>query len=248
MCKIFLKKSTGQESVFLNNLKQLTQEGLKKLSAEDTKKYSELTSKESLSEDEKKSLKNLRLRSKGFFRNRSEFNSKLDTLSPKLFYSSDTIALSYYLKDNNIYPYLTHKYEKYLKLGGSKSEINSELIGERLTHLPDSKLNAEIRAVHNDIDWSYGKCVILRGQPSAIIGDRRSNEVVLLRPWENGGDYFKLELAEPNTLLIGPKSDLEPHIEELKRKRIKFAYLESLTFEQAEKLDCPQRFRSAVSP
>lgn len=158
---------------------------------------------------------------------------------------SQDYAVSYRIHNaKRIYTDLAHKYEKW------KGKIDPRHITDVfLAALETTKLNASVRAANNAIRWDYGNCVVLRGKREGIIshfvsGDRRGGEAVLLHPWENKGDYFTLPLAEEHTMIIGPRKDLEPHAEELGAKNVRFAYLESLTKEQADMLRVPDKLRT----
>jgi hypothetical protein len=227
----------------IDNLNETKKLGLRSLSKEQQDRYHELNNKYALKISEKASLKYLERRKLGLLSNYQGTQisqpplKKIEELEKRYNCDRQKIFISYYLKHNNIYPFLTRKFKK-LKTKDCNEKIIKSISQAKSVHHIIPKLNAEIRVRHNIIDWQYGKCVVLRGNPEKIISSQLDTilgtEYLLLRPWENEGEYFTLELAEQDTLLIGPEKDLAPYSEKLKQMGVKFAYLESLSPQQAQ--------------
>jgi hypothetical protein len=225
----------------LKHFNKLVDVGLSKMDPARQSRYGELSAK-ALNIYERRRLKTLQRMREGFYVHFHNVGKEVRYarsigvyLAARGHSEPEKIALSYYLKENNIYPRLTQKFKKWMARGTSKKAITETLLLAQEAHHLGHKLNTEIRTAPNSIRWEYGKCVVLRGNPNNIISEHVKGECILLRPWENEGEYFNLELAEKDTLLIGPKKDLEPYAEQLKQKNVKFAYLESFSKEQAEK-------------
>ncbi len=103
----------------------------------------------------------------------------------------------------------------------------------REAEIYSSKLNSNIRGCYNGIAWSYGDVVILVGNSANVISyvnTVRSDydaecmkleeikldegqEVSLLLPFENGGEFFSLPLTRPDVIVIGPKHVLSQYAE-----------------------------------
>jgi hypothetical protein len=110
----------------------------------------------------------------------------------------------------------------------------------------DLDLCNTVRAVENGIAWNYGKVVVLRGNPSDIIGSHllstTANEVGLLPPWQNGGQYCHLDLSHKDIIILGPKKILEPF-----SKQYKVGYIEDLTEEQKKFFKVPEKILTSLS-
>lgn len=118
-----------------------------------------------------------------------------------------------------------------LCLSGDYSECWLHLFNCRKTEITLSKLSDTIRASYNDIAWNYGDVVILIGEPDRCISYlqkvrtaldkvirpndtreiRPGQEVSLLHPFENQGNFYSHALSEKNTLVIGPREILAPY-------------------------------------
>jgi hypothetical protein len=109
----------------------------------------------------------------------------------------------------------------------------NELNDIRFIITKELQLCCTIRAVRTGIAWNYGEVVVLRGKPDKLIANRVdaavANEVGLFPPWLNGGKSFNLELADKDTIILGPRAILKYY-----KRRYRVAYLEDLTPAQKE--------------
>ncbi len=245
----------GNNKALLKRLTELTEEGLKLLPEIKQTRYQFFVEKrKNFSPENERDLKLLERKKQGLF---FIFTREVDSI--EFHYSEGTqerrdeiksllkeyigvqditnLMLSYFLQEEDqLYRYLTHKYEQWTSKEVSSTEIDQALCVARDHTFGcwSEKLNCEIRTSKNGICWKYGNCVLLRGgKTQEIIDHRYGSEAILLPPWKNKGEYFSLPLNEEHTILLGPQKDLEPHLEQLKKLQVKFAYLESLTEEQA---------------
>lgn len=91
-----------------------------------------------------------------------------------------------------------------------------------------------LHAMYNIICWSsppHSNIRILKGNPESIISHstkamsdfdrdrkledmplKKDDTVILLMPWENGGELFSLDLTQDDTIVIGQRKELEPHV------------------------------------
>ena len=102
------------------------------------------------------------------------------------------------------------------------------------------KLNDNIRVLYNEIHWGYGSVVVLRGNGLDIIDHKKPpvvGEAQLLFPWQNGGEPFCLNLDNEDTIILGPKKELEEHCKNTNLKNIVF--IEDLTPSQRRLLRVP---------
>lgn len=136
------------------------------------------------------------------------------------------IAIDEANKENGlgIDDYLTRKHEKWK----SKNYPSPE---QFLEDLRSSVIDSEgqffpgIRTSANSINWRFGSTVVMKGGDLSEMTGKR-------RPWQNNNKFFTLPLAQKDTLLIGPKKELEQYDDILMKKGIRFAYLENLTEKQ----------------
>lgn len=111
-------------------------------------------------------------------------------------------------------------------------------------------LNSEIRTLYNCCHWGYAKhLAVFRGiDPAKDIrsfGTRDpSREVYLLGPFENGGEFFDLELNRPDTLVLAPQGVVEEYRKKNAGQSLPnlFAF-EELSSEAAAFLRVPPRLR-----
>ena len=109
-CKSWLQDDVKVEK-YSKSLHDLKQKGLANLSEEDQKRYQELSGKDTLSLSEKKRLKILQKKKLGMFCNykgqgSSYLSQNVKELQKSHGCNQETLFLSYYLKYNNIYPWL----------------------------------------------------------------------------------------------------------------------------------------------
>lgn len=125
-----------------------------------------------------------------------------------------------------------------------------------------TKLNCNIRASYNSINWDYGDIVVLRGNPYSILSIlskadsdkdmdlpiedvkiKKGEEVQLLNPFENGGEFFSLNLSDEDTIIIGPHKILSCYQEQTKTKRLRLYFIEDMNTEQLDFFGVPYKLR-----
>lgn len=235
-----------------NNQKCLKLEGMgiEKLTEEEKREFEKLSEKRNFF-DQRSRFKYLLRKKQGidieFENNGKEVTAKgcflrYGELRKQGYSDPSDAALKYFYKKDILNKYLAHKYEKWTKKGISPMAAYLALQNahDKVLCLQSSKLNFDIRAMKSKIAWSYGNTIILRGKTEGITSHNASNEVFLLAPWQNRGEYFSLPLAQEDTIVIGPRNELEPIVKVLKTIGAKFAYLESLTKEQKEFFEVPE--------
>lgn len=104
-----------------------------------------------------------------------------------------------------------------------------------------NKLNPEVRTGKKCIYWSYGQVVVMRGNGASVTGSVFGSEAALLAPYQNKGQFFSLDLAREDTVILGPKNILASEIQ--KYPNYKFVFIEELTPRQRIFLKVPLRFR-----
>lgn len=109
----------------------------------------------------------------------------------------------------------------------------------RQSVLGASSLQCEIRAGRNCIFWSYGSVIVMRGNATPLISRDAYGEAILLPPYKNGGEFLCLELARPDTIILGPSNILEPFMK--KYPDYHFVTIESLSPRQKNMLKVPFR-------
>ncbi len=96
-------------------------------------------------------------------------------------------------------------------------EIGALLGRIRTARLLDAgKINQEIRVFRNHHAGCYGNVRIVIGGAKDIIGSEQvpeTGEYLLLGIGQNKGKFFKIDLASPNVLILGPESSLAPYAE-----------------------------------
>lgn len=176
------------------------------------------------------------------------FREKIEKLAEKYNTSPTAVTIAYDMRkapDQQIDARLATLYslfkEDMKRAKYIKKQVLQAFIRARQTAIFVSKLNGEIRTTKNVIAWAYGKVVVLSGAPKDKIGYKAATgERCLLAPWQNGGKFFSLKLADQNNLLIGPQSALKPYEKELQEQGIPFQYLENLTPEEAQYFQVPK--------
>lgn len=239
------------------SLMKLEEVGLNNLSEEERSQFHKLSLNRTVFE-ERPRLKHLIRKSKGIdliFNKINRDNIKVrgcpssryhQLLSvPFRCFSPEDLALRYFSDNDTLKKYLTHKFQLWTKKGIPLDVVNKALVlaNDKVLGLESSKLGNTIRTASNRINWNYGDNVILRGNAKDLACFKIGNETALLAPWQNEGKYFTLPLSQEDTLLIGPKSNLQPHAEELNKLGAKYVYLESLTEEQANFFNVPEELR-----
>lgn len=176
------------------------------------------------------------------------------------------IALDHLAK-NPIDTFLAKVWESYqpLILTANYKSLARELNIARQAVIFPSKLNSEIRAEYNSIRWAYGDVVILRGKPEKILSIqnkiqhlsdaecssikmkdaefKQGQEVFLLKPYENGGKFFSLDLRQEDTMVIGPESILTRYRKTAEARDIKLFYIEEMSEEQLNFFCVPDKLR-----
>ena len=114
---------------------------------------------------------------------------------------------------------------------------------------PDSKLNPEIRTLQGDICWGYGDAVVLTQNASKKIGDSSDGEALLLRPFENNGTFFRINLGDSDTIMIGPKKWQQQFRSEIKQHGVRYFAIEDMARRHFEYFGVPReiRMRSLVN-
>ncbi|MFI5343035.1 MAG: hypothetical protein ACHQUC_02315 [Chlamydiales bacterium] len=131
-------------------------------------------------------------------------------------------------------------------LGLSKAELIQYCNQLRDATFPITKLNAEIRTYKGKIAWRYGDLVVLRGNTQDIIGlDDCKGETFLLRPWQNNGDFFALQLDDPAVLILAPKRIIEEHQRTGGAKYSNLHAIEDLSPEMLETFSVPKELHFA---
>lgn len=126
-------------------------------------------------------------------------------------------------KDSRCKAQLARIFTIYERLVGEKEvDVTMPEIGELLGRirrarlLDPGKINQEIRVFRNHHAGCYGNVRILIGGAKDIIGSERipqTGEYHLLGIGQNKGKFFKVDLASPNVLLLGPERSLAPYAE-----------------------------------
>ncbi len=234
----------------LNSLREIEDKGIELLSTEERIQFHQLSNKRPVFEKRSR-LKYLKRKKNGlnvtFIRTVNKIDIKVSLKRYRAlvdigYRDPSDAALKYFSKTDNLYKYLTHKYQIWTKKGVLPLEIDKALYvaHDNLLCLQSSKMSYTIRSGKNGIYWKYGDNVLLRGKTEKIISNLYDDEAILLPPWQNQGSYFGLSLDQEDTILIGPKKDLEPLTQSLKELGAKYAYLETLTPEQISFFKVPK--------
>lgn len=97
---------------------------------------------------------------------------------------------------------------------------NLEKLAKKLNEARESEIyggytDCYLGACYNRIGDFNEKCktIVLRGKPDNIISQLASeNFMTLLRPFENKGELFNLDLTQEDTIVIGARSELAPYV------------------------------------
>ena len=108
---------------------------------------------------------------------------------------------------------------------------------------PDSKLNPEIRTLQGDICWGYGDAVVLTQNASKKIGDSSDGEALLLRPFENNGTFFRINLGDSDTIMIGPKKWQQQFRSEITQHKVRYFAIEDMARRHFEYFGVPREIR-----
>lgn len=145
-------------------------------------------------------------------------------------------------RQNPLYKHLTHKFEIWTAKG-----MDAKLILGLLQEVCKSlfrngeKLLNTISTVRNRIAWAYGNIALCRGNPDEIIGYNSSTKIGMgpneiehrtLAPFQNKGEFFRLPLAQKETIVIGDKNEMEPVKDLLDKMGCIYAYTQNLSVEQ----------------
>lgn len=141
--------------------------------------------------------------------------------------------------------YLVEKYGIEKVFCFSKEHLEKSCAMIRESVFPAMKMNAEIRTYKGVIAWGYGDFVVLQGNPDKVIGLASCRgETFLLRPWQNNGDFFALELDDPDVLILCPQRCIDEHYAESGARFYRnLCAIECLTPEQQQLLLVPARLR-----
>lgn len=156
-------------------------------------------------------------------------------------------------------PYMLGKYTKWMEKYAKDDErialsirviMYDMRIFSDMHHQSTDCIYDVVYTMKNDISWSYGSSVIVRGNKEGAFGyircDMLSEETlgehILQAPWQNKGAFFGLPLANEYTILIGPKKDLEPYVDTLKHQGVLFAFLEWMSPKQLAFFKTPKQF------
>lgn len=115
------------------------------------------------------------------------------------------------------------------KPNSDRRQIATELYDFRISEIQSSSFY--LQAFYKNIYWSYSHIHILKGNPESVISHftqgidrsdlsrklkdvplKKNDQVFLLMPWENQGNLFSLDLTSDDTIVIGPRKELEPHV------------------------------------
>lgn len=119
-----------------------------------------------------------------------------------------------------------------------------------------------IRACYCAVAWGYGDVVVLRGNSTGLLSVmnlprrqrwqdfscRKGQEVFLLAPFENGGEFFFLNLAHQDTLVIGPEHILSQYQADAFAKGIRLVCIEHMNEKQLDFFAVPADLRYKKSP
>jgi hypothetical protein len=72
-----------------------------------------------------------------------------------------------------------------------------------------NKLNPDIRGAENCIAWGYGDCVVLKGNAHTM--SRGKVELVSKGPWENQGEFYSINLNDPDVLVLVTRKVFETY-------------------------------------
>lgn len=172
-------------------------------------------------------------------------NRIVEELAQKYNTSETEIQIAYDLQSGNyLDKHLTHKNEKWTKKKVPQKIIDQAIYSARI---PGKCLKVEVSTGKNGISWAYGNTVVLRGKTENISTYSRSvkagRELLLLTPWQNKGEFFRLPLAQEDTLILGPRQVLEPHVARLRELNAQYVFIESLSIEQNDFFSTPKNLR-----
>lgn len=150
-------------------------------------------------------------------------------------------------KEKRCHRQLAKIYEIYLGLKNdnqiniSKREMRHLMFHMRRVRLLDPyKITSKIWAYKNDITNCYGFVYVLKKNIEHIVGgeieeSHKTTEYFLLEPYQNKGEFFHVDLSDPNTLIIGSKKFLGGLIDD-ERLKNNLVFAENIPDEQWEKL------------
>lgn len=149
------------------------------------------------------------------------------------------------LPEDRIDHLITVLFESLVKQGQKKEDAALRCHSIRELIVPASKLNFSVYCGRNCIYWGYGEVAVLRGNGSSvssILWQTEENlksytQVCLKATYENNGQFFCMDLAQEDTLILGPRATLRPFRARFPQYR--FLYIEELTSRQRRQLDVP---------
>jgi hypothetical protein len=105
-------------------------------------------------------------------------------------------------------------WQTYKTLTYNQASVWSNLLNSRSNAIRYSvNPSCNLDASKNEITWTTDTIQILRGNPeSTYCAMQNTSWTPLLHPWENNGEMFSLDLSEVNTIIIGPRAQLEPYV------------------------------------
>lgn len=161
-------------------------------------------------------------------------------------------------------------WEKYKSLNvvGDYRKIYRALINARSREIDFSHISYDIRAEYNSICWSYGNVVVLCGDSKSVLSygnyclsDRKFNktniddikfkrgeEVYMLSPIENGGEFFCLDLNRKDVIIIGPQAILAKHKNLNACQDMTIVCFEEMKQDQLDFFEVPPCLRKQVQP
>ncbi len=120
---------------------------------------------------------------------------------------------------------LAQVWEANKELRDNLKDLHTELLNFRYCEIDRSALCSSVRAVYNGINWQYGDVIVLSGNPEKIVSafnfsnDNRKKDaklengqdVFLLEPFENGGEFFSLDLKQEDKIVLCPRAVITKH-------------------------------------
>jgi len=166
------------------------------------------------------------------------------------------------LLENPIDKRLAQVWNAKRKEGGDNRKLFLELINFRALEIYKNCVLDQVRVTYQKINWTYGDVIVLRGNCEKILStlckcdsDTNKNkqeseiqffkgqELYLLHPIENNGDFFALDMTQEDTIIIGPKKELASHV----TNRMKVFCIEDMNQEELDFFQVPPRLLSQHS-
>jgi len=102
-----------------------------------------------------------------------------------------------------------------------RGELYANLVGRRENEImcwPSLPNHLSVRWNAVAVTWNKGNVVVLRGNPKETLSDyqeqpfKTGHFVELKAPLENNGEFYSLDLDQKDTIMIGPRDRLKPHV------------------------------------